>query len=586
MTSQKGKSTAIDTVRSVGALHVRAKIKKLFRTYALIPLGIAFILFLIIFFVYVNIRPRQYAVSIGQDIVKTLSPIFDAYISKGEEYRNKLNFVSLKKKEIAAEPIFEDFYNFNNQQDIRSLFHILDENGEIVLTTSSQRDDNLELILQKEIIPYVISNRKYFSQAHLQSHPFNKNTVYTIAFADNYDHPTGYIIFQLYEEDFQKIIFTPHVELTAIVDDYDQIIASTNNIVKGLMNKFDLRPIPDSPFVRVNNENYYMAETAIPEYKVFVLTLNSVEGINILLLILIVFFTFLMFLIYILMNYLADKMAFKNTESLDQLIQSVKALTPDNSDLYIDVKTGDEFEFLADEYNTLLAQLNKTVRRNEELANLRHVQELKELQAQFNPHFLFNTLEMIRYSALIDQDMTQDIIMALSRILKYSLRQKTEFVVLADDLSYIEDYLKINKMRFQGRFDYHISVSNETKDLLIPKLILQPIIENSIKHSFKDKSDLKIQIYANIEFSSLSLKIVDNGSGIAAEKLDKINELLQQSSNLTTHIGLYNVNRRLKLLYGDEYGLTIESIKGEFTQIKIILPIVRGDGNDQKSNRG
>jgi sensor histidine kinase YesM len=241
-------------------------------------------------------------------------------------------------------------------------------------------------------------------------------------------------------------------------------------------------------------------------------------------------------------------------------------------DSYIEVKTGDEFEIFANQYNIMLDRLNLLMKRNAELSNIRRIKEIKQLQAQFNPHFIFNILETLRYTIVMDQKKAQDIIITLSSLLRYSIKNDENDVLFMEDLTYIEDYLKLHKIRFEDRLNYTIEVSEDVKNAVVPKLLLQAIIENSIKYGYMTKEHLDIKVSGKIVDNHLIFNVKDNGTGMTKEQLDSVQDILNSTNNTTKHIGLYNVHRRLVLLYGEEYGLKIRSIYGEGTDITINIP--------------
>lgn len=132
----------------------------------------------------------------------------------------------------------------------------------------------------------------------------------------------------------------------------------------------------------------------------------------------------------------------------------------------------------------------------------------------------------------------------------------------------------IQKYRFEDNFDYSIILQENAKDCIIPKLIIQPIIENSIKYGFMTKKYLKVEINCYTDKDKLFIEIEDNGEGIDDERLSEIITSLNFNDNESQHIGLYNVHRRIKLMYGDSFGINIFSNKGKGTKVIITLPVV------------
>lgn len=144
----------------------------------------------------------------------------------------------------------------------------------------------------------------------------------------------------------------------------------------------------------------------------------------------------------------------------------------------------DEFILIADNINSMVDEINALHVKNSELADIRRLSEIKQLEAQFNPHFLYNTLDTIRYSILMDQRIAADLIIQMTALLRYSINNDLDQVHFSEDLKYTYMFLKIQKYRFNDRFAYEVNVDEACGEFLVPKLLLQPILENSIKYGF------------------------------------------------------------------------------------------------------
>lgn len=209
--------------------------------------------------------------------------------------------------------------------------------------------------------------------------------------------------------------------------------------------------------------------------------------------------------------------------------------------------------------------------------------QLTALQSQINPHFLYNTLESIRGQALIDDnDEIADMIEALASFFRYSISRSGNLVTLRDELVNIENYMLIQRYRFNNRFSLAIEIEadeEEILDQLIPKLSIQPIVENAIFHGLEEKmEDGTITIEAYFTASNFILMVSDNGCGMSHEDLAKLNAKIQtppltkNSSARKTGIGLPNINKRIELLFGPEYDLHVYSSPGYGTDVELILP--------------
>jgi two-component system sensor histidine kinase YesM len=223
------------------------------------------------------------------------------------------------------------------------------------------------------------------------------------------------------------------------------------------------------------------------------------------------------------------------------------------------------------------------VRINELFDQLRRESEIREqyhfqaLRAQINPHFLFNTLNTIRWMAGIRKaDNIVDTINALSKILDYSMSRTGELSALKDELEMIRGYVHIQNYRYGEDLEAGIHIEKETEDCRIIKFILQPIVENSFIHAFKNVRGKKILlITGRREENRLKLFVRDNGRAMTGERLAELRELLEgDSPEAETGIGLLNVHRRIRAAYGEGFGLTLESGTGEGTTVEYTLPLL------------
>lgn len=199
--------------------------------------------------------------------------------------------------------------------------------------------------------------------------------------------------------------------------------------------------------------------------------------------------------------------------------------------------------------------------------------EFKLLASQINPHFLYNTLEMIRMKALRNSDReVAEIVKILSKLMRKALERNHDEQSLTDELKFIEMYLQIQKLRFGERISYTITKEFEEDYLILP-MILQPLVENSFVHGIEPKAE-RGHIYITVSKyeEDLVLVIQDNGIGIPEEKLKSLQEMLIEAKD-SDRIGLSNVNLRLKQYYGHEYGVVVDSKENEGTIITITLPL-------------
>ena len=208
---------------------------------------------------------------------------------------------------------------------------------------------------------------------------------------------------------------------------------------------------------------------------------------------------------------------------------------------------------------------------------------MKALQAQITPHFLYNTLDTIVW--LAEEEQTEEVVRitkAFSDFLRISLSRGHEWITIAQELDHIKNYLTIQKIRYADILNYQIESDDSLMDLKMIKLVLQPLVENAIYHGIKNKrgrGELKVKVnYTDSSRTFVSFSVEDNGAGFTEERLGQVrNELrtgAQDSEKLSSVYGLYNVNKKLKLYYGDQTeGLIIQSEAGKGSRISFTIPV-------------
>lgn len=241
----------------------------------------------------------------------------------------------------------------------------------------------------------------------------------------------------------------------------------------------------------------------------------------------------------------------------------------------------------ADEIDQLGRGLNSMLERIQSLLDLvyreqqsKREAELRILQQQIKPHFLYNTLDTILWMAEEKgADDIGEVVTALTRLFRVALSQGREIISLSDEMEHVRSYLTIQKIRYEEKFDFRIDCPSELLSLHVQKMILQPIVENSIYHGVKEKEGRGvIAVSVSRRDEELELVVSDNGVGMPAEIRHRINEGLHLLDHGTdrTAFALYNVNDRIRLTYGERYGISIDAAEGTGTVVTIVHPVVSG----------
>ena len=233
----------------------------------------------------------------------------------------------------------------------------------------------------------------------------------------------------------------------------------------------------------------------------------------------------------------------------------------------------DELGYLAQSYNKICRQMHDLVLKIEDEQTLKRHAEIKMLQAQINPHFLFNTLDSLRFTALMSNARSvSDGLSALSHILRSSILKKNMFISLKQEIDNISDYIIIQKIRYGETINLNIDLKEPSSNAQVMKLLLQPLVENSIIHGVVEGCPITITLIARVEHGQLIIFIQDDGKGFdlnAKRENDRQTKSIPMSG-----VGLDNVKERLALEYKDNQSFSIQSIPGQGTSVKITLPYI------------
>ena len=266
---------------------------------------------------------------------------------------------------------------------------------------------------------------------------------------------------------------------------------------------------------------------------------------------------------------ISEALARHITRPVSRLDKAIAKVKDGDLSIQVKVKTSDELGRLTESFNQMVKDLKRYLEDRVQRQKDLNETTLRLYQTQLNPHFLYNTLDTIKWSAKIHQ-IPEIAVLAenLAVILRKSISSKP-FIQLREELDTIESYIKIQKIRFAGRFLYETEIPDMLEDCVIPKMILQPLVENAIIHGLDGCANGYICIYAAQKDGILRISVTDDGCGMGQEMLDWMNS--PNPAKRDGHLGLYNVIQILKLYYGEEYGIQAESDTSG-TTVTIRLP--------------
>lgn len=278
----------------------------------------------------------------------------------------------------------------------------------------------------------------------------------------------------------------------------------------------------------------------------------------------------------VLFSYILNRM----TAPLEQLRAAMGEMETGSLGIQLDESSRNELGLLGREFNRMSRSINTMVTQIRDMEEEKRILEKEALQGQLNPHFLFNTLSNMRFMAKLGREEELETCFgALGRMLRPMYRSEGELWSLSQELDYMSNYITIMNCRFSGNLSMEFEIPEYLLELQVLKFILQPLVENAVEHGFAGTQGPGIIVMgAEQQGNQLELYVEDNGNGIREEEQERLRRMLKQAESqkelYRDHVGVVNVHRRLKVHFGNDYGIQIESVPGESTCIYLTMPVL------------
>ena len=290
--------------------------------------------------------------------------------------------------------------------------------------------------------------------------------------------------------------------------------------------------------------------------------------------------------------FLSNRTAARITRPIDHLKTTIHQV--EHGDLSIQAEESeDEIGLLAKSFNHMTGRLRILICRIQQEEKEKHNAELLALQSQINPHFLYNTLNSIKFMAQIQgASSVSHTLDALVSFLRFCSKNSQEVISLREELQITEKYIEIMNMRYMDCIEYRVSVPDRLLDNVTIRFLLQPVIENAILHGFdSDLEERVILVHAVEQEDMVLIRIADNGKGMSEETIQRLLDKNFKKEQISTNIGLYNINQRIKFSFGAKYGLSIRSREKFYTVVEVQLPVLTKEewekhGSENNDRRG
>lgn len=447
---------------------------------------------------------------------------------------------------------------------------LTDSKGKVRFTTFSEGEMNLH---RQEFNSIAVDNARHLMRAvYTTVYHFRANSSEYVMIHPLYrdGEYQGAAAVYLNENDWTKL-FSQYQYDAILTKSNGDVITCSNSSFLSQKNANKYLPADAAQYVRVNGNRYLRSSRSLENGTVLAYsfiyspTNYSYLFVGLLLIVLLGLSWAAMFAR--IMHAMTEQMV----KSVDTLVREIRIIRKEDPDHIIEIDTGDEIEEIARQVNKMVRSIQELSQRNIALAEVNNRMEMQNLQAQINPHFIYNTLDNIRYLIPTDPQRAQQLIGRFIGILRYSINNTKHNVPVKDDLKYLQDYLVIQSTRFGANFSYEIDIDDACMEFIIPKLLLQPLLENSIKYGFQKKPCIHIRVRGWLGEDALYFMVEDNGGGVDETMLEQLRDILRSDEVNIEHNGLQNINRRIWLGYGGDSGLTIDSTEGEGFTVKLKL---------------
>ena len=262
---------------------------------------------------------------------------------------------------------------------------------------------------------------------------------------------------------------------------------------------------------------------------------------------------------------------------LHTVVEGMKEMEEGNLTVHVEPAGQSEIRTMIHSFNRMVRELKASIEENEQVQQKKHQAEVRALQSQINPHFLVNTLNSIRFMAQVSKfDGIRKMAEALIKILSCSFRGSISFYTVREELDVLDSYIYLMKIRYSDGFEVDYSIDETCMDYKVPRLILQPIVENSIVHGLAEKEDDIGHLTVSLKASgdSLIFTVEDDGRGMTEEEIRQLLTHRERAEGDNTSIGVENVLSRLKLNFGSRYGIRMESQPGQYTKTILTIPLM------------
>lgn len=499
---------------------------------------------------------------------------------------DKYDTIDSRSRALSYVNLINNFCAITNYGNYISKLAVFNDKGALIQAGSSLgSNDDYERIISTDWFKSELTKTIDYYQLNIVDSPFYSDNIQMLPIVRTLSDNDGWILICLSTKLFQDvlnekldsqeaIVVTSTGKKIASIYELPENKSENDKIIKMLLDEEENKGILE---IKVHGKDSLVAyhkdkRSGILIYET--VSLDSIKSDKVLLIqTIIIMFSACLIIGLIVSIIFTNQM----NKPIDKLVRHIKIISKGNFVKDESIETEDEIGSIGKIVNSMSGQIKNLMEQRMETEKEKSSLELKMLQAQINPHFLYNTLDSIKWIAIIQKNSgIVKVVTALSGLLKNMAKGFNEKVTLQKELDFLSDYVTIEKVKYVELFDIVIDVEEESLyEAKVIKLTLQPLVENAIFNGIEpSEKNGTININVFSKNNNLYITVKDNGIGIPSNKLDNLlNDTEKVESDHMSGIGLPNVDRRIKLIYGDNYGLTIESEVDKYTQITIKTPL-------------
>ncbi|GLC78214.1 sensor histidine kinase [Lacrimispora brassicae] len=560
----------------------RDEIRKSLIFHALVPCFISLVVLLLVFTALGSQQIIRKSKTMMAHFSGEFEGVITSYVDENKKMAQELDMKFFKGQSSYKTEAVSGIYRFLNGQDYRGNYYLFDEDRNVVFSTDSQTN-----VVQYigNYLPWNTIDQKYskkdcifiYDNTVIDGRALPAWLMFETVVKDG--KLQGYSGFVLKADAFKENLGNME-QPVLMVNKFNRVFTAGASRFQDDRGKLVKEFRDGRNLVCFGKRWYYTARQSVLGGEAAVQVVYDCTSFVQLCIMSLMLVGFLALVVAMAIYRSAGKVADKKTEIIYDLIGALDRVEKGDLAVSLNIASGDEFERIGHSFNTMIGSIRHLLVRHQELARENMLATVQILESQFNPHFLFNTLESIRYMIKFRPGEAEKMLVCLSRMLRYSIQNGKDVVTVKEEMDFINRYLQVMLYRYGERLKYSVELEEESSQASIPRMAMQPIVENSIKYGFgEDRDCLEISIRTRIQDGVLSVIISDDGVGIPEGLLKELQSNLEYHQNQMDHIGIYNVNKRIRLVCGNGYGVSIESRvnKGTVVTLRVLCDENKND---------